>query len=155
MFRHLLFALLALSLLASSSCADQELPVSVSDPQPAPVVDAPDAYRDKIRTQPYPKASNELMLNPAPLIVPQSMKTGEALEFSLSRSENFDTPETMISTPQAKKALAQAQPRTTMMRLVLFPLKKGNVSMTMVQSSFISWVKRNSTNLFARLKANR
>ena len=101
MFRHLLFALLALSLLASSSCADQELPASVSDPQPAPVVDAPDAYRDKIRTQPYPKASNELMLNPAPLIVPQSMKTGEALEFSLSRSENFDTPETMISTPQA------------------------------------------------------
>ena len=61
----------------------------------------------------------------------------------------------MISTPQAKKALAKAQPRTTMMRLVLFPLKKGNVSMTMVQSSFISWVKRNSTNLFARLKANR
>lgn len=101
MFRHLLFALLALSLLASSSCADQELPVSVSDPQPAPVVDAPDAYRDKIRTQPYPKASNELMLNPAPLIVPQSMKTGDALEFSLSRSENFDTPETLISTPQA------------------------------------------------------
>lgn len=61
----------------------------------------------------------------------------------------------MISTPQAKKALAKAKPRTTMMRVVLFPLKSGNVFMTMIQSSFISWVKRNSTNLFARLKANR
>ena len=52
----------------------------------------PDAYHDKIREQPYPKADNELYLNPAPLIVPQAMKTGVKLQFSLSRSQNFDTP---------------------------------------------------------------
>ena len=46
----------------------------------------PDAYHDKIREQPYPKADNELYLNPAPLIVPQAMKTGVKLQFSLSRS---------------------------------------------------------------------
>lgn len=100
MFKPLLSVLLAWSLLALFSCADHELSAPVTDPQPAPEVDAPDAYRDKIRTQPYPKASNVLMLNPAPLIVPQSMKKGEALEFALSRSSAFDTSETILSSPQ-------------------------------------------------------
>ncbi len=72
-----------------------------SDPLPEPDVTqpetpagVPDAYQDKIRTQPYPKADNELYLNPAPLIVPQAMKTGERLQFSLSRTEDFSSPET-------------------------------------------------------------
>lgn len=39
--------------------------------QPEMPAGIPDAYQDKIRTQPYPKADNELYLNPAPLIVPQ------------------------------------------------------------------------------------
>ena len=42
-----------------------------------------------------------------------------------------------------------------MMGVVLCPLKMGNVNLTMMQSSVISWVRQNSTNLFARLKANR
>lgn len=61
----------------------------------------------------------------------------------------------MISTPQAKKALSLAKPRTKMMSVVLAPLRMGNVELTMAQSSLISWVRQNSTNLFARLKANR
>jgi len=61
----------------------------------------------------------------------------------------------MIRTPQAKKALSEAQPRTAMMKAILLPMKWGNATLTKVESSFISWVKQNNTNLFARLKANR
>lgn len=78
-----------------------------SDPLPEPDVTqpetpagVPDAYQDKIRTQPYPKADNELYLNPAPLIVPQAMKTGERLQFFLSRTEDFSSPETVVTEPQ-------------------------------------------------------
>lgn len=61
----------------------------------------------------------------------------------------------MIRTPQAREALAQARPRTAMMRAILLPMKWGNATLTKAESSFISWVKQNNTNLFARLKANR
>lgn len=61
----------------------------------------------------------------------------------------------MITTPQAQKALKLAKPRTKMMCVVLAPLRLGSVGLTMAQSSVISWVRQNSTNLFARLKANR
>lgn len=61
----------------------------------------------------------------------------------------------MIRTPQARLALAEACPRTLMMRVVLLPMKWGNATLTNLEGSFVSWVKRNSTNLFARLKANR
>lgn len=74
---------------------------------------------------------------------------------TLPRAEKRRQISEMISTPQAKESLKKARPRTTMMKLVLLPLKSGNVFVTMMQSSVISWVKRNSTNLFARLKANR
>lgn len=94
------YSFLTALLFSLSACASDSLP-PVDEPQDAPVVETPDAWRDKIRTQPYPQADNELMLNPAPLIVPQSLKTGEALEFALSRSASFDTPETFVSAPQA------------------------------------------------------
>lgn len=74
---------------------------------------------------------------------------------TLPRAEKRALIKQMISTPQAKEALTKAEPNTKMMQLVLAPLKQGNVTWTMLQSSFISFVKRNSTNLFARLKANR
>ena len=61
----------------------------------------------------------------------------------------------MIQTPQAKKALAEARPRTAMMKVILMPMKWGNAALTKAESSFISWVKQSNTNLFARLKANR
>lgn len=74
---------------------------------------------------------------------------------TLPRAEKRAQIKQMISTPQAREALALAQPRTAMMRQVLRPLKSGNVGLTMLQSQVISWVRQNSTNLFARLKANR
>lgn len=61
----------------------------------------------------------------------------------------------MISAPHAKEALEKARPRTTMMKAMLAPLRRGNVRLTMWEGAFISWVRRHSTNLFARLKANR
>ena len=73
----------------------------------------------------------------------------------LSSEEKRKTIQDMISTPQAREALQVAKPRTKMMSMVLAPLRMGNVDLTMAQSSLISWVRQNSTNLFARLKANR
>lgn len=81
------------------SCTSDSLPEPDST-QPETPAGIPDAYQDKIRTQPYPKADNELYLNPAPLIVPQAMKTGERLQFSLSRTEDFSSSETLLSAPQ-------------------------------------------------------
>ena len=74
---------------------------------------------------------------------------------TLSREEKRAAIKQMISTPHAREALKKARPRTKMMYLVLAPLRMGNITLTMTESEFISWVRQNSTSLFARLKANR
>ena len=96
-FRLSVFLLFMVQLFCS--CTSDSLPEPDST-QPETSAGIPDAYQDKIRTQPYPKADNELYLNPAPLIVPQAMKTGERLQFSLSRTEDFSSSETLLSEPQ-------------------------------------------------------
>ena len=73
-FRLSVFLLFMVQLFCS--CTSDSLPEPDST-QPEMPAGIPDAYQDKIRTQPYPKADNELYLNPAPLIVPQAMKTGD------------------------------------------------------------------------------
>lgn len=91
-----LLTCLSAALLIFSACHDDSIPgqpASTDTENP----EAPDAYHDKVREKPYPKADNELYLNPAPLIVPQAMKTGARLQFSLSRSRDFDTSETLTS----------------------------------------------------------
>ena len=100
-FRTLTVALAALCLMSNCSCQSEPLPQQSDEPQPEQSVELPDAYRDKIRTQPYPKETNELMMNPAPLIVPQAMKTDECLQFNLSRTEDFSDAEAVLSEPQA------------------------------------------------------
>ncbi|MBM6964774.1 DUF4962 domain-containing protein [Phocaeicola plebeius] len=60
----------------------------------------PEAWHDKTRTQPYPKLSNELYLNPSPLIVPQSLKTGAFLQFALSQDAGFPEASTQLSEQQ-------------------------------------------------------
>lgn len=74
---------------------------------------------------------------------------------TLSPEEKKAAIRAMISTPQAREALKLAKPRTKLMGLVLYPLRRGSVGLTMMQSSVISWVRQNNTNLFTRLKANR
>lgn len=74
---------------------------------------------------------------------------------TLSRKEKRAEIARMISSPQAREALAKAVPGTFMMKVLLVPYRMGNVTLTMWESEFISFVKQHSTNLFARLKANR
>ena len=70
---------------------------------------------------------------------------------TLTKAEKRAEIKRMISAPQAKVALELAKPKSSYMKLLLKPLRAQNVTLTMAQSSFISWVKRNNTNLFARL----
>lgn len=57
-----------------------------------------DVYHDYTRQHPYPKADNELFLNPPPLIVPEQLKkTEDLLQFALSRSADFEPEETVTS----------------------------------------------------------
>ena len=77
-----------------TSCSDKtEIPLPM-EPQKQ---DIPDAWHDKTRTQPYPKMSNELYINPSPLIVPQEMKKGEFLQFQLSQDDSFGNENTITS----------------------------------------------------------
>lgn len=61
----------------------------------------------------------------------------------------------MISTPHARDALEKTEPTTFMMKVLFVPYRMQNVTLVTWESRFISFVKQHSTNLFARLKANR
>ena len=95
-FRHIIYVLACSSIFAA--CSSDPLPATDSN-EPLPS-ESPDAWHDKIREQPYPKADNEIYINPAPLIVPQEMMTGDQLQFSLSPKENFPDAETIVSEPK-------------------------------------------------------
>lgn len=100
LFRLLTLICLYSILLCQASCTEDKLPKTTTPEEPETSDEALDSYHDKIRTQPFPKADNEVFLNPTPLIVPQAMKTGALLQFSLSRSADFSNTETITSTPQ-------------------------------------------------------
>lgn len=90
---HLLIGLFVL--LSSGGCSD-----SIEEPVPGQggSTGSTDAYHDYVRQHPYPKADNELYLNPPPLIVPeQARKRGEQLQFALSRSAGFEPEVTEVS----------------------------------------------------------
>lgn len=82
------------------ACSTDSLPEATDEDTVSPT-ESPDAYHDKTREKPYPKADNEIYLNPTPLIVPQAMKNGDKLQFALSRQEDFTGTETFLSTPKA------------------------------------------------------
>ena len=52
-----------------------------------------------LRTAPYPQENDDVFLNPAPLLVPPSMRDGELLQFNLSRSKRFNGTDDMLSEP--------------------------------------------------------
>lgn len=81
-----------------TACSTDSLP-ELNEEGTESSTESPDAYHDKFREKPYPKADNEIYINPAPLIVPQAMKTGEKLQFALSPQEDFSGTETILSTP--------------------------------------------------------
>ena len=61
----------------------------------------------------------------------------------------------IISNDRVKAALKAAKPRSSMMKLMLLPIKMNNTTLTYWEGSFISKVKRSNTKLFAKLKAGR
>ena len=74
---------------------------------------------------------------------------------ALSRAEKLAEIDRMITTDRAKVAVAVAEPRSRMMRLMLEPIRKGNARLAFREGSFISFVKRHNTKVFATLKARR
>lgn len=81
--------LLLTGVLIFCACQDDDIPVVPPTPEEAPT-ESPEAWHDKIRTQPYPKENNELYINPSPLIVPESMHGKDStLQFCLSSHESF------------------------------------------------------------------
>ena len=59
-----------------------------------------DRIHENDREHPYPQGENAVFVNPAPLIVPKSMKQGEFLQFSLSRDSSFADSSTVVSRPK-------------------------------------------------------
>lgn len=98
-----IFAIASTALLFAGCTSDD--PIVVPDPEPevkeSPVLDSPSEYHEKMRTVPYPRSTNELYINPAPLIVPQKMKTHTYLRFALSTSPDFAEGATVVSEPVA------------------------------------------------------
>lgn len=52
-----------------------------------------------LRTNPYPKENDDVFINPAPLLVPPSMREGDMLRFNLSRSKRFNGTDDILSEP--------------------------------------------------------
>lgn len=81
------------------SCSDNDLPDSPVI-EPSQEVSQVPVYHYKIRTEPYPLAESTIFVNPAPLIVPQSAKTGATITFQLSQDADFADESTITSAPQ-------------------------------------------------------
>lgn len=73
----------------------------------------------------------------------------------LSAEERKAEVRRMVLAPSVQEAVAQARPQSFMLRLMLAPIKQGNPGMMMLESRFISWVKRNFVGVFAYLKSRR
>ncbi|MBQ9058155.1 MAG: glycosyltransferase family 2 protein [Atopobiaceae bacterium] len=73
----------------------------------------------------------------------------------LTRDEKLSRIETMICSERAQQAVALARPHSRMMKLMLAPIRSKNVKLAYREGKFISFVKRHSSHLFARLKASR
>lgn len=74
---------------------------------------------------------------------------------TLSAKEKRAEIKKMICSNTAVWAVHTAKPNSFYMKLLLFPIKIKSVLLTKWQSQFISWVKRNNTKMFAKLKAGR
>lgn len=74
---------------------------------------------------------------------------------TLSAKEKKAEIKKIISSDRVRAALKEAKPRSTMMKLMLVPIKMKNTTLTYWEGSFISKVKKNNAKTFARLKANR
>lgn len=74
---------------------------------------------------------------------------------TLSTKEKIEQIDEMITSDRAQLAVATAQPRSRMMKAMLVPIKAKNARLAYREGTFISYVKRHNTKIFATLKANR
>lgn len=73
----------------------------------------------------------------------------------LSPDEKIALIDHMISTDRAQIAVTLARPKSSMMRLMLAPIKSQNARLAYREGCFISFVKSRNTKIFATLKARR
>lgn len=74
---------------------------------------------------------------------------------TLPRSEKMREISYYISTPRAREAVKNAEPRSLYMKVMLLPVKVRSTLLTYLESNVISYVKSGNTKLFATLKARR
>ena len=74
---------------------------------------------------------------------------------TLTKREKRNTIHNMISSKNCQEMLSLARPRSTLMKIMLLPIRMGMNNLTYLEGVFISWVKRRNTKVFAKLKANR
>ncbi len=74
---------------------------------------------------------------------------------TLTAREKKEKIRAMIKSDRARQAVRVARPRSTYMKLMLIPVRTGNVGLTYLEGKVISDVKSRHTKLFARLKAGR
>ncbi len=74
---------------------------------------------------------------------------------TLEAEERKELVRQMISSERAQRAVAEAKPRSTMMRVMLWPIRRQDVNLTLNEGRFIAFVKRHNARMFSSLKANR
>lgn len=73
----------------------------------------------------------------------------------MARGEKIALIREVISTDRARDAIAIAQPRSRMMKIMLVPIKSQNAVAAYQEGKFISFVKRRNVRVFAALKERR
>lgn len=74
---------------------------------------------------------------------------------TLPRDEKLREIRYYITTPRAREAVRNAEPRSIYMKVMLLPVKARSTWLTYLESNVISYVKSGNTKLFATLKARR
>lgn len=73
----------------------------------------------------------------------------------LSYAEKRKQVKEMLSKAHVAESLKLAKPRSSYMKLLLVPLKMKNVTLTLLESQAITFVKTRNTKVFSKLKARR
>ena len=73
----------------------------------------------------------------------------------LSVKEKLGQIRRFINDGYCRESLRYCRPRTTMVKIMLIPFRMKSAGLTYLMGGFISFVKRNFTGVFARLKAGR
>ena len=73
----------------------------------------------------------------------------------LSSAERKAEVARMVLAPSVQEAVAAAKPGSLMLRALFAPIRMRKPGLVMLESRFISWVKRNFVGVFAFLKAHR